>query len=81
MLRVEHDCEINIKQEDIFFLPNRGTCEKLRILLRRSFMASQKNPSAKRFLITRSAIIYEKRRHVRNFTNIIHPFSLFRYHT
>ena len=81
MLRVEHDCELNIKPNDILFFPGGGPFRKMLDCLRRFIMVSEKSPSARRYLKSTSSIIYEKRRHLRNFKDVIHPFSLFRYHT
>ncbi|KAK0087514.1 hypothetical protein PV325_000850 [Microctonus aethiopoides] len=79
MLRVDHDCEINIKSEQIYYLPNRTRYQRYVALFRQMFMASLKNPRAHRYLRNHSAIINEKRQHLRKNVYIIHPFSIFRY--
>ncbi|XP_015598693.1 potassium/sodium hyperpolarization-activated cyclic nucleotide-gated channel 1 [Cephus cinctus] len=78
MLHSDHECEINMTQNEILFLPGKGPFRKLRMALRRSIMASEKNPSAYIYLRSRSSILMEKRRHLRNHKHVIHPFSLFR---
>lgn len=78
MLRVDHDCEINIKSEQIYYLPNRTRYQRYVALFRQMFMASLKNPRAHRYLRNHSAIINEKRQHLRKNVYIIHPFSIFR---
>lgn len=79
MLRVDHDCEINVKQDDFLFLPSRGPLQKILDCFRRFIMASNKSPTARKYLRSNFAISSEKRRHLRNFKEVIHPFSLFRY--
>ncbi|XP_051169167.1 potassium/sodium hyperpolarization-activated cyclic nucleotide-gated channel 1-like [Leptopilina boulardi] len=79
MLRVDHDCEINVKQDDLLFLPGRGPFRKILDYFRQFIMASKKSPSARKYLRSNYSISYEKQRHLRNFKEVIHPFSLFRY--
>lgn len=79
MLRVEHECEIEVKQEDVFSLPGRGFFRKTFDACRRLLMASDKNPGARKYLRSHASIISEKRRHLRNYRYVIHPFSIFRY--
>ncbi|XP_035733688.1 potassium/sodium hyperpolarization-activated cyclic nucleotide-gated channel 1-like [Vespa mandarinia] len=43
-------------------------------------MISFTNPNAQRYLRSQTALLNEKRRHLQNYKNIIHPFSNFRYY-
>nr|XP_012215983.1 PREDICTED: potassium/sodium hyperpolarization-activated cyclic nucleotide-gated channel 2-like [Linepithema humile] len=43
-------------------------------------MASNKNPGACKYLRSHASIVSEKRRHLRNYRYIIHPFSMFRHY-
>ncbi|RLU22254.1 hypothetical protein DMN91_004532 [Ooceraea biroi] len=79
MLRVEHDCEIITEHEDIVFLSIYSFYEKMFNALRRFMMASTRNPGARKHLRSRVSIVAEKRRHLRNYKHIIHPFSMFRH--
>ncbi|XP_063992242.1 potassium/sodium hyperpolarization-activated cyclic nucleotide-gated channel 1-like [Diachasmimorpha longicaudata] len=79
MQRVQHECQIDLKTREIFFLPNRTLVQRLGKSLRKIFMASPRNPRALRYLRNQSAIIYECRRHTHDNKSIIHPFSIFRY--
>lgn len=79
MLRVEHECEVMTKHEDILLLPERSFFRKALHNFRRLLMASDKNPGARKYLRSRLSIIVEKRRHLRHYKRIIHPFSVFRY--
>lgn len=78
MLRVEHECELAPKYEDIFFLPDRGLFQRALDAIRRLMMASDKNPGTRKYLRSRASIITEKRRHLRNYKYILHPFSVLR---
>lgn len=75
----DHDCEIDLKTEQIFFLPIQTRWMKFLNFYKSIFLASIKNPRAHRYLRNQSAIIYERRHHLRNHTRIIHPFSIFRF--
>lgn len=77
MLTVEHVCEI-LADYDITFPPVQNYYQKVFAVIRYFMMASNKNPGAIKYLRSRLAIIAEKRRHLRNYTYIIHPFSNFR---
>ncbi|XP_015118803.1 potassium/sodium hyperpolarization-activated cyclic nucleotide-gated channel 1-like [Diachasma alloeum] len=79
MQRVQHDCQIDLKTNEIFFLPNRTLLQRVGKSLRKILMASPGNPRALRYLRNQSAIIYECRRHTHDNKSIIHPFSIFRY--
>lgn len=79
MLRVEHECELVDTHEDMLFLPDRSIFQKALDALRYLLMASDKNPGARKYLRSRASIIWEKRRHLRNYRYIIHPFSMLRY--
>lgn len=79
MLRVEHECEVTTEHEDILLLPSRGFFRKAFDAFRRLLMASEKNPGARKYLRSRAAIVAEKRRHLRNYKHILHPFGIFRY--
>lgn len=79
MLRVEHECELEDKQRDVFLLPDRNFFQKMLDTLRHSLMVSDKTPGARKYLRSRASIISEKRRHLRNYKYILHPFSMFRY--
>ncbi|XP_054007022.1 potassium/sodium hyperpolarization-activated cyclic nucleotide-gated channel 2-like [Hylaeus anthracinus] len=76
MLHVEHECELP-KEEDALFLPGRGPLQKLHDLFRLSLMASSWNPAAQKYLRSSASIVHEKRRQLRNYSYIIHPFSMF----
>ncbi|XP_018362071.1 PREDICTED: potassium/sodium hyperpolarization-activated cyclic nucleotide-gated channel 2-like [Trachymyrmex cornetzi] len=78
MLHVDHECEIETDQEDIFFLPNRNFFQKAFDTFRSLLMASGKNPAAHKYLHSRDSIIMEKRRHLHRYKHILHPFSIFR---
>ncbi|EFN82193.1 potassium/sodium hyperpolarization-activated cyclic nucleotide-gated channel 2 [Harpegnathos saltator] len=78
MLRVEHECELLPKQEDIFFLPDRGLLRRALDAFRRLLMVSERNPGTRKYLRSRANIISEKRRHLRNYRYILHPFSILR---
>lgn len=79
MLRIEHECEIVPTDEDIHFLPGRGLFQRALDAFRRLMMASEKNPGTRKYLPSRATIIAEKRRHLRNYKYILHPFSILRY--
>lgn len=79
MLRVEHECELAEKHEDVLFLADRTFFQKVVDVLHFSIMASDKNPGSRKYLRSRASIISEKRRHLRNYRYIIHPFSMLRY--
>lgn len=79
MLHVEHQCEITAKEADILFVPGRGPFRKMYDYIRLSMIASRSNPAAHKFLRSSASIVHEKRRHLRIFLHIIHPFSMFRY--
>lgn len=78
MLKVQHDCEINLRHDEVLFIPGRGPLRSTLGALRQSCMASEKNMSAKKHLRSRASIVYEKRRQLRHYKYIIHPFSIFR---
>ena len=79
MLRVYDDCEANmIKREEALFTHDMGRFDRVFAIFRESIMASHKSRSAQRYLRSHASIDYEKRRHFRHYTRIIHPFSLFR---
>ncbi|KAK2587809.1 hypothetical protein KPH14_003911 [Odynerus spinipes] len=71
---------ISMPDYDILFLPGRSRTQKLKDNLRSFFMASFSNPSAQKYLRSRTAILSEKRRHIRHYEDVIHPFSNFRYY-
>jgi len=79
MLRIEHECEIEMKQDEVIYVPIdtlfRRTVNTIRYLI----MASIYNPAARKYLRSRVSIIVEMREHLRNYEYIIHPFSAFRY--
>lgn len=79
MLRVEHECELEDTHEDVLFLPDRSFFQKVLDALRYLLMASDKNPGARKYLRSSASIVWEKRRHLRNYRYILHPFSMFRY--
>ncbi|XP_020279912.1 potassium/sodium hyperpolarization-activated cyclic nucleotide-gated channel 2-like isoform X2 [Pseudomyrmex gracilis] len=80
MLGVKHECEIGTEHHKIYFLPNRGlfrkACDTIHLLL----MASDKHPSARKYLRSYVSIISERRHHLRNHRHIIHPLSIFRFY-
>ncbi|KAM0724815.1 Potassium/sodium hyperpolarization-activated cyclic nucleotide-gated channel 2 [Formica fusca] len=78
MLRVEHECELVEKQEDVLFLSDRSFFQRVLDALHYLIMASDKNPGARKYLRSRASIISEKRRHLRNYRYILHPFSMLR---
>lgn len=79
MLYADHDCEIDSKTEKIFYLPIQSKWQKKIVYLKSIFLVSVKNPRVYSYLRNQSAIVNERRHHVRNHTGIIHPFSIFRY--
>lgn len=78
MVRMIHDCAINIRTEEMYLLPIRTRYQRICASIRQLFVASIKNPRAHRYLRSHNAIIQERRRHYRNHNHIIHPFSIFR---
>ncbi|KOC66239.1 Potassium/sodium hyperpolarization-activated cyclic nucleotide-gated channel 4 [Habropoda laboriosa] len=64
----------------MLFLPGRGPFRKIYDVLRQWLMASRNNPAAQKYLRSSASIVHEKRRHWRNHTHIIHPFSMFRHY-
>ncbi|XP_043491455.1 potassium/sodium hyperpolarization-activated cyclic nucleotide-gated channel 2-like [Polistes fuscatus] len=74
------DRTIFTSDQDILFFPGRGRLQKLLDCFRSSFMVSFTNPNAQSYLRSRTSILREKRRHIRNNKEIIHPFSNFRYY-
>lgn len=79
MLRVKHECDIVTEHKDILFLPDRTFFQKVCDNFRYLLMASNKNPGAYKYLRSSASILLEKRRHLRSYKYIIHPFSMFRY--
>ncbi|XP_076303296.1 potassium/sodium hyperpolarization-activated cyclic nucleotide-gated channel 2 [Lasioglossum baleicum] len=79
MLHVEHSCEIP-REEDVFFHPGRGPFRKIYDYFRMLIMASHKNPGARKYLGSTAFIMSEKRRQLRSYMHIIHPFSMFSYY-
>ncbi|XP_048511333.1 potassium/sodium hyperpolarization-activated cyclic nucleotide-gated channel 1-like [Athalia rosae] len=77
MLKARHDCEINLKHDEVLFIPGKGPLRTTLGALRRACMVSDKNPSARKFLRSRASIVYEKRRHLRHYKYVVHPFSPF----
>ncbi|XP_018398491.1 PREDICTED: potassium/sodium hyperpolarization-activated cyclic nucleotide-gated channel 2-like [Cyphomyrmex costatus] len=78
MLRVEHECQLETDQEDIFFLSDRNFFQKVFNTFRSLLTISGKNPAAHKYLHSRDSIIVEKQRHLHNYKHILHPFSIFR---
>ncbi|XP_015440351.1 PREDICTED: potassium/sodium hyperpolarization-activated cyclic nucleotide-gated channel 1-like [Dufourea novaeangliae] len=76
MLHVEHTCEIP-KEDDILFLPDRTPLRKLYDFLRLTLMASYRNPAARKYLGSTAFIVSERRRQLKKYMHIIHPFSMF----
>ena len=79
MLQVDHICELEIKDEDVFFPPDRNFFQKVFDIFRSLLMASGKNPAAHKYLRSRDSISIEKIRHLYRYKYILHPFSIFRY--
>ncbi|XP_008212107.1 potassium/sodium hyperpolarization-activated cyclic nucleotide-gated channel 4-like isoform X4 [Nasonia vitripennis] len=80
MLRVYDDCPTNVrKRDEILVSPEAGRFGRMLVFFRQFFMASYKSRSAQRYLRSHASIDYERRRHLRHYTHIIHPFSLFRH--
>ncbi|XP_014605251.1 PREDICTED: potassium/sodium hyperpolarization-activated cyclic nucleotide-gated channel 1-like [Polistes canadensis] len=75
-----NDRTIFISDQDILFFPGRGRLQALLDYFRSLFMVSSTNPNAQSYLRSRTSILREKRRHIRNNKEIIHPFSNFRYY-
>lgn len=72
------NCENTSLSQDVSSYHSRGRLQKLLQSCRDFFMISFTNPNAQRYLRSHTAILNEKRRHIRNYKNIIHPFSNFR---
>ena len=79
ILHADHVCDMPDDDNDILLLPGRGPIRKMWYIFRLSLLASRKNPAAHKYLRSNASIGQEKRRHWRNYTSIIHPFSMFRY--
>ncbi|XP_034933805.1 potassium/sodium hyperpolarization-activated cyclic nucleotide-gated channel 1-like [Chelonus insularis] len=75
---MDHECELDLNVEKIYSFPCKTRWEQFLRISRRFFMASMYNPRALGYLKNRSAIVYEKKRHLLHDTEVIHPFSVFR---
>lgn len=74
-----HVCQLEFDRREMFFYPGENWCVKLFGFIGIIFMISEKNPYCKKYIRSRAYIIYEKRRHIKNYRYRIHPFSLFRF--
>ncbi|KAF7405036.1 hypothetical protein HZH66_003942 [Vespula vulgaris] len=74
------DDRLPIQDTLLYQAQDRNPLEKLIYNFHNFFIISFTNPNAQRYLRSYTAILQEKYRQIKNYKNIIHPFSNFRYY-